>query len=36
MAVSSFKYCSLRDVKDVYPNLDEIDSKVVIRNWKDL
>ena len=30
------KYCSLRDVKDVYPNLDEIDSKVVIRNWKDL
>ena len=36
MAVSSFKYCSQRDVKDVYPNLDETDSKVVIRNWKDL
>ena len=33
MAVSSFKYCSQRDVKDVYPNIDESDNKVVIRNW---
>ena len=33
MAISSFKYCSQRDVKDVYPNIDEADDKVVIRNW---
>ena len=33
MAISEFKYCSQRDVKDVYPNIDEFDSKVVIRNW---
>ena len=33
MAVSAFKYCSQRDVKDVYPNIDETDTKVVIRNW---
>jgi hypothetical protein len=33
MAQSSFKYCSHRDVKDVYPNIDEADDKVVIRNW---
>ena len=33
MAVSSFKYCSQRDVKDVYPNIDESDNKVVVRNW---
>ena len=33
MAVSSFAYCSQRDVKDVYPNIDETDNKVVIRNW---
>ena len=23
MAISTFKYCSQRDVKDVYPNIDE-------------
>ena len=33
MAVSSFKYCTQRDVKDVYPNIDEADNKVVVRNW---
>ena len=33
MATSVFKYCSQRDVKDVYPNIDESDDKVVIRNW---
>ena len=33
MATSTFKYCSQRDVKDVYPNIDETDNKVVIRNW---
>ena len=33
MATSTFKYCSQRDVKDVYPNIDEADDKVVIRNF---
>ena len=33
MATSTFKYCSQRDVKDVYPNIDEVDNKVIIRNW---
>ena len=33
MATSTFKYCSQRDVKDVYPNIDETDDKVIIRNW---
>ena len=33
MATSDFKYCTLRDVKDVYPNIDESDSKTIIRNW---
>jgi hypothetical protein len=27
MAKSTFKYCSHRDVKDVYPNIDDSDSK---------
>jgi len=33
MAISTFKYCTQRDVKDVYPYIDEVDNKVVIRNW---
>ena len=36
MVDSAFKYCSQRDVKDVYPNIDESDSKTVIRNWESL
>ena len=36
MATSDFKYCSHRDVKDVYPNIDESDSKTVVRNWVSL
>ena len=31
MAVSSFKYCSHRDVKDVYPNINQTDSKTPLR-----
>ena len=33
MATSTFKYCTEQDLKDVYPNIDELDGKVVIRNW---
>ena len=33
MAKTDFKYCTQRDVKDVYPNIDEADNKVVLRNW---
>ena len=33
MAISSFKYCTQRDVKDAFPNINQSDDKVVLRNW---
>ena len=33
MAISSFKYCTQRDVKDAFPNINQSDDKGVLRNW---
>lgn len=32
----AIKYCTHRDLKDVYPNIDEFDSKVPIYGWTEV
>ena len=33
MAISS-TYCTARDLKDIYPNIDEFDTKTAIYGWE--